>query len=629
MQLDDDEDADHQHDEDEDDMEEEQDSAANTVVVNLQDLINRTAAGGTTGSVGFLEMLRFARALGLSLTTEGGGISVSGAGASATPRTRDSAPPSPFAAHKEPQQAGVHLLNSGEFGSVRMALHLAKDDRNLVRRLRQRESVQRREHGRVEELVRPLVPNANGTVTAMFTDNVYSGQYSEDGQFFYTCCRDFRLDIFSTTEPADPFASSGRLGRRGIHSTSQSTMKNVGSIRGSGEGWTVTDSHLSPDNERLIYASMSRTVYLTHTGLTAGFNASADVGEPQQTPVRFHAGSGRRRSVWAEDDDVQIWSCRFSADGNEIVAGGNTHIFVYDLLADKQAVQIPAHEWDINSCCWADTASGNVLISASDDTFVKVWDRRSLGSGKPSGVLIGHVEGITYVAPKGDGRYVISNGKDQTLRLWDLRMMKSHEDYVNCRRQSYGDNNFDYRYGVLPRLRHKDHPLDCSVMQYRGHEVLRTLIRCNFSPAETTGQSYIYSGGSNGMIHVWSLDGRVVQVIDRSHTLPISLDPSGVDPEELPPRQEPISRPGRRPTGIVVRDVSWHPQQPVLLSSAWESQTMKSNVARHEWKGLSKHARTRPRALEDLVEVQLEESRERKRRRLRIPGEYYESDESL
>lgn len=52
-------------------------------------------------------------------------------------------------------------------------------------------------------------------------------------------------------------------------------------------------------------------------------------------------------------------------------------------------------------------------------------DRRSLGtSGKPSGVLIGHVEGITYVAPKGDGRYIISNGKDQTLRLWDLRMMK-------------------------------------------------------------------------------------------------------------------------------------------------------------------------------------------------------------
>jgi hypothetical protein len=48
-------------------------------------------------------------------------------------------------------------------------------------------------------------------------------------------------------------------------------------------------------------------------------------------------------------------------------------------------------------------------------------------------------------------------------------------------------------------------------MTYRGHAVLRTLIRCHFSPRESTGQSYIYSGSADGMIHIWSLDGRVVQ----------------------------------------------------------------------------------------------------------------------
>ena len=46
---------------------------------------------------------------------------------------------------------------------------------------------------------------------------------------------------------------------------------------------------------------------------------------------------------------------------------------VYDLIADRRTVKIKAHEDDINSCCWADTASGNVLVSASDDTFLKVW----------------------------------------------------------------------------------------------------------------------------------------------------------------------------------------------------------------------------------------------------------------
>ena len=54
-------------------------------------------------------------------------------------------------------------------------------------------------------------------------------------------------------------------------------------------------------------------------------------------------------------------------------SSGSSSIEVYDLLASRRIVRIDAHQADVNSCCWADTASGNVLISASDDTFVKVW----------------------------------------------------------------------------------------------------------------------------------------------------------------------------------------------------------------------------------------------------------------
>jgi hypothetical protein len=39
-------------------------------------------------------------------------------------------------------------------------------------------------------------------------------------------------------------------------------------------------------------------------------------------------------------------------------------------------------------------------------------------------------------------------------------------------------------------------------MTYRGHAVLQTLIRCHFSPIETTGGRYIYSGSADGRIHV-------------------------------------------------------------------------------------------------------------------------------
>lgn len=63
---------------------------------------------------------------------------------------------------------------------------------------------------------------------------------------------------------------------------------------------------------------------------------------------------------------------------------------------------------------------------------------------------------------------------------------------------------WDYRYGHNPSalgLRHLSHPNDQSLMSYRGHQVLQTLIRAYFSPIETTGQKYIYSGSYNGSIY--------------------------------------------------------------------------------------------------------------------------------
>ncbi|THH05177.1 hypothetical protein EW145_g4993 [Phellinidium pouzarii] len=342
-----------------------------------------------------------------------------------------------------------------------------------------------------------------------------------------------------------------------------------------------------------MFAARSPTVYMTKT---LEYDST-------QIPINFSdpPRGTRHRLAWDMDDNYCIWSCRFSADGNEVIAGGRGKIFVYDLLANRRTVKISAHEDDVNSCCWADSGS-NVLISASDDTFLKVWDRRSLGSStRPSGVLIGHTEGITNVSAKGDGRYVISNGKDQALRLWDLRKMRSSTEYEAVKNNYYGLDGFDYRYQDDRMQKRPAHPQDCSVMTYRGHSVMRTLIRCHFSPAESTGGSYIYSGSCDGRIHIWSLDGRVVQVLDRSQTLPISFNPSAPD---LAKSLE------NRAGGSCVRDVSWHSHEPVMLSAAWGAHG-NSTVARHEWKGLSKMGGR----LEDYVEKNAAEARHQQARK--------------
>ncbi|KZT74971.1 WD40 repeat-like protein [Daedalea quercina L-15889] len=494
---------------------------------------------------------------------------------------------------KEPTKEGLKLLMGGEFGRLKHQLKSRKKDNNIAKLALNRGARVRPMYK--EDLAGDLLPNSNGTAVAQYAANAYVGQYSSDSTFYYTCVRDFRLHVYDTTAPLSQTYEGAMANDRYGHRTSMKVIKTIHANPGR---WTITDSHLSPDNQRMIYASISiqsNTVYMTTT-----LDPS-----PVQHPIRFGESTGHQ--VWDYEDDFGIWSCRFSADGNEVIAGGSSMIFVYDLLADQRTVKIQAHTDDVNSCCWADTASGNVLVSASDDTFIKVWDRRSLGaSPKPSGVLIGHTEGITYVSAKGDGRYVVSNGKDQVLRLWDLRMMRTNNEFEQVQRKHFGIPHFDYRDsrsassgGTYPRPKFRAHPLDCSVMQYTGHEVLRTLIRCHFSPAETTGQQYIYSGSSNGQIHIWSLDGRVVQVLDRSQTLPMSFDPSGPEQPQL----------GAAPKKICVRDVSWHSEQPVLMSAGWLGSRWNhregSLIARHEWKGLSKMKYR----LEDLVEKLLSRSK--------------------
>lgn len=47
---------------------------------------------------------------------------------------------------------------------------------------------------------------------------------------------------------------------------------------------------------------------------------------------------------------------------------------------------------------------------------------------------MGHLEGITFIDSRGDGRYLISNGKDQAIKLWDVRKMSSNSTWYDSLR---------------------------------------------------------------------------------------------------------------------------------------------------------------------------------------------------
>jgi DDB1- and CUL4-associated factor 11 len=99
---------------------------------------------------------------------------------------------------------------------------------------------------------------------------------------------------------------------------------------------------------------------------------------------------------------------------------------VYDLVTNRISSKISdAHNDEINSVCFANRAHSNLIFTGSDDSLVKVWDRRALV--KEAGSFVGHSEGVTHVTSKGDGVMLASNAKDQLLKVWDIRKMATPE----------------------------------------------------------------------------------------------------------------------------------------------------------------------------------------------------------
>ena len=223
-------------------------------------------------------------------------------------------------------------------------------------------------------------------------------------------------------------------------------------------------------------------------------------------------------------------------------------IISYDLVSSKITNFFIAHTEDVNIVAWDNKKSSNIIYSGSDDCMIYIWDRRTIGQGqKPAGLLIGHQEGITHLSSQGDSLHLISNGKDQSMKYWDIRKAYEYtkiKEMPPLRRVKY----FDYRYMKYPQLQPK-HPLDSSVRTFIGHSVLATLIRCDFSPQETTGQRYVYTGSADGQVYIYELEN------------PEKVKKLTVNNKAFQESNSDAYRP--------IRDISWHPKYPLIIATSF------------------------------------------------------------
>lgn len=356
----------------------------------------------------------------------------------------------------------------------------------------------------------PLLPNRPRLLAAHQT-KTFCAQFSENGRILITASQDHRIRFYREAERGN-WREYRRLVANDV-------------------GWSILDVELSPDGQHLIYGTWSDNIHeFSLYGPEAG------------TIFQSYR-------LQSPDYRFCVFSLRFSADGAEILGGASDKcIYVFDREYKALQHRIHAHDDDINAVAFADPSS-KILVSGGDDGLLKVWDRRELreSGAKPVGVFAGHLDGITFIDSRGDGRYLLSNSKDQSMKLWDVRAFSSEATVAAAQGRAATEGwGWDYRWQSVPRRMRRRQRMDgdASVMSYSGaHTVQHTLIRCAFSPLASTGQSMVVSGCARGAVVFYDLlSGEVV---------------------------------GRRGGhNACVRDFAWHPTAPLLASASWDGRTL-------------------------------------------------------
>ncbi|KAK6820696.1 LEC14B protein [Apiospora arundinis] len=422
---------------------------------------------------------------------------------------------------KYPSEEGQELMNSGKFGATELAPNPLRAKKRLAQRILDRElGVGGPAYRRVNQsmMKQSMLPTTDAEMVIKYQEPVYSGQFSDDGNFFYACVKDFKVRMYDTSNPYN-----------------WRHYKTVAFPFGS---WTLTDASLSPDNKWLAYTSIQSNVCLAPTDPN-------DTGDPYTLNL---ASAGPGGNGW--HSAFGIWSIRFSGDGRELVAGTNADsIVVYDIESRRCALPTSSHR----TFCIPDRTT---RLSRSGTGAA--WE-----NGREAGAFVGHIEGLTYIDSKGDGRYILSNGKDQSMKLWDLRKMYTSAQFTDLDPTQHTrlGTGFDYRWESYDDTTWFPHPNDNSVVTFRGgHRILRTLIRCHFSPPGSTDSRYVYTGSHDGKVYIYNLDGTPAGDIDvQEATLSKTVQRN----------YRPHRHRGRHGGGFTcVRDAAWHPNAPFIAASA-------------------------------------------------------------